>query len=820
MSTTSPALKPRAATSGDAPPSMALNGDAPAPAAKGPMAAFLKSKGAPSAASSAKPSPSKPSGKAVMKAPPKTIKQKPAPVAAPKASGFIGAKAPGDAARFGPTNPVTEEAQAGLLSTLYVSEWPSLPLTAAVTNSPLRFLPVVLWDPVKERHALLLTLPDQGRPLGGGVVYLVTAHGVAQPSMHKPLDAAQAGLVFSHLRQWTPGHAGCASPQLASLLWRLKATFKFLEWETVNIPDVVMEIESGEQHVDIVPLSLSPAPPHVLKDYEKMPVPAFDDKEACKKAVSTWLETATHWTPPEGKWPSFPVPQHAESAGKLSSRAELSTAVNHVVRAPNSASFQTALPGTNLAAGLLKLRDVPRKAAKPAKRPADDDEEEAEMQALLAPPKKAAPPPQPPKKKHKTAPKGGGRQTQLSGSMFIADEADEKAEDDGESEGEEMEDGFIVPDDDYSDDESTSSARDRRQKKVSAERKKRLTAEVKSGSDDSDDEEDGEESSEEDEMSEEEGEEDEDGDSDDDDDVLVKPTKDASDVEGMDDEDDEGVASNDVPVRSRLVKASDLKKKKQQKPPKKKPPPASALLAQQRMFGERSAGAAGSVKMGATSSSVVQLSRGMEARKHIAGSTVPHAEPPTQRNLQIDEPGSMFTPTKEDAGGAARAPAAPRHKERESRDKMGEKRRDKLCEWTKISDRVEKLMGPVINGEHANKGSVLTLAPGGINSFSGAMAEATRLYTNLVDDNTIPGSWHPTVSADGDDKLRKKNDTANAELGCIAAQSLVKVVPQIEALQKSIADASAQINSLVGTSAGMAARLTQAAAKKAATDGN
>jgi hypothetical protein len=239
--------------------------------------------------------------------------------------------------------------------------------------------------------------------------------------------------------------------------------------------------------------------------------------------------------------------------------------------------------------------------------------------------------------------------------------------------------------------------------------------------------------------------------------------------------------------------------------------------------------------MGATSSSVVQLSRGMEARKHIAGSTVPHAEPPTQRNLQIDEPGSMFTPTKEDAGGAARAPAAPRHKERESRDKMGEKRRDKLCEWTKISDRVEKLMGPVINGEHANKGSVLTLAPGGINSFSGAMAEATRLYTNLVDDNTIPGSWHPTVSAsltvieslvgiieaaDGDDKLRKKNDTANAELGCIAAQSLVKVVPQIEALQKSIADASAQINSLVGTSAGMAARLTQAAAKKAATDGN
>ena len=36
MSTTSPALKPRAATSGDAPPSMALNGDAPAPAAKGP----------------------------------------------------------------------------------------------------------------------------------------------------------------------------------------------------------------------------------------------------------------------------------------------------------------------------------------------------------------------------------------------------------------------------------------------------------------------------------------------------------------------------------------------------------------------------------------------------------------------------------------------------------------------------------------------------------------------------------------------------------------------------------------------------------------
>ena len=73
-------------------------------------------------------------------------------------------------------------------------------------------------------------------------------------------------------------------------------------------------------------------------------------------------------------------------------------------------------------------------------------------------------------------------------------------------------------------------------------------------------------------------------------------------------------------------------------------------------------------------------------------------------------------------------------------------------------------------------------------------------------------------AADADEKTRKKNDNANAELGTVAAESLLNVVPQIEALQKTLAEANAQANTLVGTSAGMASRLARATAKKAITE--
>ena len=69
-----------------------------------------------------------------------------------------------------------------------------------------------------------------------------------------------------------------------------------------------------------------------------------------------------------------------------------------------------------------------------------------------------------------------------------------------------------------------------------------------------------------------------------------------------------------------------------------------------------------------------------------------------------------------------------------------------------------------------------------------------------------PGAW-------------STREDANAELGTIAAQSLLKVVPQIEALQKAVSEATNITNSLVGTSAGMAARIAQATAKKDVLDG-
>tara|TARA_Y100000389_G_scaffold71280_2_gene68006 strand:+ start:1946 stop:4234 length:2289 start_codon:yes stop_codon:yes gene_type:complete len=736
------------------------------------------------------------------------------------------------------------------------------PLTAEARDASYKWLPVVLNAPshpsIKRKTYLLLTETSESCPLGGGKVYVVSTHSPGVSGTGSPMSPQTATILFASLKVWTPGHVGAASPEIASIMWRARATFKNLSWETVNQAELKAVLDRGAPHIDIVPLVLPPVPLHILKDLHTLPIDDANDKEGAKQALSTWAAKGEYWTPPDGKWPCYPVAQHDPRSAKLGSRGDLVAAAMAMLRAPISHSTVAAFPTLNLMSkGLLKLNAVqpaPTNTVAPAADD-DDDDEAAETAALCAPPpskKKPTPAPAPPKLNKKAE-----KQLKVNAAAFVkgargianSDDDSMSEGEPGEDEGQESEDGFIASDDDVEEAGSTASARQKREKKQSRKRKERFEKNVVS------DQEDGSERSSEsssaEEMSEGSGSDnDSDGSDGSDDDVVVKARKDASDADGMDsdDDDDEGAVS----THKRLKKTSDIVRGASANPPKKKKakivdddnegardgenaPPPSALLAQQRLSGERSAGSKPLPKMGASQG---RIDKALESRHPLASFGT--AKPPQPRGTPaVEEPEALFTPTKgksadvSQPADAANIPSAPGAPNRASRDLMRKARSDKLAEWTKISNRVCNLMGPVIDGEITNKGSVLCLAPNGINSFSSAMTVANHRFSSLVDDNTIPGSWHPIVSAslsvidslvgiieaaDGDEKTRKKNDSANADLGCIAAQSLVKVVPQIEALQKTIAEASAQINGLVGTSAGMASRLTQAAAKKAALD--
>mgnify|MGYP001104505303 CR=1 FL=1 len=865
MSASSPALKPRATPAGDAPPAMALNGDVAAPpvaAPKGPMSAFLKPKGVLGAAAP-KPSPIK--GKAPAVAPPKPkVKTPPLPV--PKQTAFIGMKPPTDAPQFMSDPKIvlncamggSEATNKDFMDKLYVSTWPSLPLTSVQLQANLRLLPVVLWEPEKKRHALLVTQTSDLSPLGGGVIYIVTAHGVAQPSALKPLTLDETGYIFNSLHSWSPGHQGAASPQLASLLWRLKATFKNFEWETVNVADLKAELDKGAQHVDVVPLSLSAAPPHVLKDYDTMPIPSNEDKDVMKKAVIAWTEKGTHWTPPEGKWPCFPVPQHDPRAGKLGSRCDLAVAVGSLVRSAVMPSVKTAFPNNVMANGVYKMVAVEPKKASPPAPVAEEDDEEAETQALLAPPKpREVPKAQPPSKKEKKEKKAGGgggrgRQPKISGLSFIDGMAAEKGDDEDESDGEEDEDGFIASDDDVDEAGSTASARKKRQDKTSRKRRYNMTKNVVSDDDGSDDDGEEGESSEEDEMSE--GGSDvgsEDGD-DSDDDVIVKPGQDASEASDLDDDDDD---EDDEPKAKgkRLVKNS-----KKAQPPKKKSrvrivdddddvdepesaPSHAELLAKQRLFGQHSAGSKPLPKMGAT------LSNGIKKR-HESVSAAAQEEAKERRlaavaTVMVEEPEAMFTPTKENGKGPAQPPGAPGPAGAAARAPRNDawKARNRLANaYININKRCEALYDNAEWDEDSGSGmwktkpgSIVGLAEHGAVSLANVTQQAKNTFEKFREDRSIDQYnevvekllcvtgylTHIIETADSDEKTRKRNDNANAELGAIAAQSLLKVVPQIEALQKAMSEASGITNTLVGTSAGMASRIAQATAKKDAKDG-
>ena len=820
-----------------------------APVTKGPLSSFFKPKGSPSRPQAkAAPAPAPAAGKA---------KAKPPAPAAPKT---LGALPPSDAPTlFDKTHQAYDaEMLRELMAKVYVKDQSAgIPLTSGTRDKTLRLLPAVLFDPHNKRWLLMLTNTTDESPFGGGTVYLASAHGTGQAVTHKALSLADATAFSASVQVWSPGHAGAASPQIGSLLWRLKATFMNFKWETVNVNEITEAFEQKEIHLDFVPLVMPPAPPHITKDLETLPIEDTNDKDAVRKQLSAWCESGGKlWKPPEGKWPWFPALQHDPRKDTLGSRSELAVAINAVMRAPVMASVKVALPDFTLGTGLLQLNtvEVKEKAPPPAAADDDDDDDEAaETRALLAPPKKLTPPPPKPKKK-------AGK---VNGASFVHGAKSALcSDDDSMSEGEEDEcdaeqdsngnDMFIASDDDVDEAGSTASARKARADKASNKRKHNLTKNVVSeeegDEDDEDDEGEGESSSE---ASMSEGGSDDasegDDDDDDDDDILVKPSDNASDADDVMESDEEEEGDRAKPAKaSRLVKGTGKKRPKSAPPPKKRPKivqdddasddgagavPPSALLAQQRLSGDRSAGSKPLPKMG-LSGAGGRVSNGLHARQKLA-----HAMPPQPKgtdSAMVDSPESLFTPTKPAPKDTPPAPNAPQHKQREPRDAMSEKRRDKLATWLAIGKRLDALIGPVVDGQATNKGSVLSLAPGGLAHFASVMTCADHAFRKLPDDNTIPNSWHPLVenltkvvsslvsmieAADADEKTRKKNDSVNAELGCIAAQSLLKVTPQIEELQQAVAKVHSITNTLVGTSAGMATRIASAAAKKQAVEG-
>ena len=101
-------------------------------------------------------------------------------------------------------------------------------------------------------------------------------------------------------------------------------------------------------------------------------------------------------------------------------------------------------------------------------------------------------------------------------------------------------------------------------------------------------------------------------------------------------------------------------------------------------------------------------------------------------------------------------------------------------------------------------------------SGDGDYATAKKVIAGLLRVTSL--SVGVIEAANADDATRKKAGNANAELGCVAAESLLKLVPQIEALHKATAQASRVANTLVGTSSGLVERIAQATAEKSVVE--
>jgi hypothetical protein len=813
MSATSPTLQKNATggngTAKAVPPTANGNGNANA---NGSISSFFKKPGTSASAAAA----GKPSGKAKAVARP-SVPQRPS-----------GAAMPGDSQLFCKAPPF----EPPMLDKLFLrTDDATQVLTSDIRNAQTKILPVVLnidgddepgW---KDHVALLLKQDDR--------IFIVTEapaqtrnHATAAVVVSKPMSSDETACAFSRMRAWSPGHAAAANPQIASILWRAKAEFKRFDWEVCNTHDISSLLAAADKHHDVVSVPLPPAPAHVRLDFDQLTIDNADDKEALKKAASTWSDKAVHWTPPEGGTPSHPIRPHDPRATELGCRADLLRAVTTTVRAPNLSDVKAAFPGNALADGIVALCAASKpssngKSVASAPADDDDDEEESATRALFAPPK---PPPAKPKKG------GKGKGSMMDPASFVhgargirdGDEHDSGSDEDdeyGEEEEEEAEKGFIASDDDVDEAGSTASAEEARAKRLSNKRKERwernvispiiedeearkatgkgkkdkkakkaklVESDSESGSDDDEDDDDSSSGDEESGSGSNSGSSSED---DDEDDEIVKHKKDASDAEDVHTDDDDDIVETNKAVKaasSRLTKLSDLgKKKKADAPPaavaqppskKSKPaPPAAAAPARP------------------------SLAKGLAARQAF------HEADPDAR---------------------AAAPAA---KESTGGERDRAQQRGKRVGFCTDFDEMHKRATALLDSER----SILHLPGNGGINLDRAFKDAKGAMHQLPDNNYI-ANWHEVTRtllevtstvlkvvevADASNEQRKKHDNANAELGAVTTHALQRVVPQIEELQKTISLASTQMNTLVGAGAGMAARIAAAVAKKATSEG-
>lgn len=714
-------------------------------------------------------------------------------------------------------------------------------LTSDIRNAQTKILPVVLniegddepgW---KDHVALLLKQDDR--------IFIVTEapaqtrnHATAAVVVSKPMSSDEAACAFSRMRAWSPGHAAAANPQIASILWRAKAEFKRFDWEVCNTHDISSLLSAADKHHDVVSVPLPPAPAHVRLDFDQLPIDNADDKEALKKAASTWSDKAVHWTPPEGGTPSHPIRPHDPRAAELGCRADLLRAVTTTVRAPNLGDVKAAFPGNALADGIVALCAASKpssngKSVASAPADDDDDEEESATRALFAPPK---PPPAKPKKG------GKGKGGMIDPASFVhgargirdGDDCDSGSDEDdgyGEEEEEEAEKDFIASDDDVDEAGSTASAEEARGKRLSNKRKERwernvisptvegeeearkatgkgkgkkakkvklVESDSESGSDDDEDD-DSSSGNEESGSGSNSGSSSEDDD--DDDDEIVKHKKDASDAEDVHTDDDDDIvetAKAGKPASSRLTKLSDLGKKKKADAP---PPAAAQPPSKKTKPAPPAAAAPAPAPPAAAAPPRPSLAKGLAARQAAHESDLDaRAAPPA---------------AKESAGG----------------DRDRAQQRGKRVGFCTTFDEMHQRATALLDSER----SILHLPSNGGINLDRAFKDAEGAMHQLPDNNYIV-NWHEVTRtllevtstvlkvvevADASNEQRKKHDNANAELGAVTTHALQRVVPQIEELQKTISLASTQMNTLVGAGAGMAARIAAAVAKKATSEG-
>ena len=239
---------------------------------------------------------------------------------------------------------------------------------------------------------------------------------------------------------------------------------------------------------------------------------------ALTKKWDQWLAQGASWKPPEGKPPCHPIQAQDPRAARMSSRKELTSALQRVLRSPTNATIKNIEMGTELA----KLARAPPPPEPEARDDGAVDEEENEMLSLLAPP----PPKEKGKSKAPKAPKSsqrapGGRPrgagtTRLSTTWPRCATTTTRS-----PRAEEAEDGFVVSDHESDQNESDVERRIRKREKAGAAmpsarrvRARRVPSRTRTGAtrratreDDSED--DSAESSAEDELEDEEGEEEE-----------------------------------------------------------------------------------------------------------------------------------------------------------------------------------------------------------------------------------------------------------------------------------------------------------------------